>query len=231
VKLQGEASTTAGDCYKMRFSRRRARCVADAPEDLGIPAAALDVGWIGDRDSKARLAAKPVKTQRDIENPDDRRVRISSTSFGLSGLTWTHYDMATTGALANSLALNFGMLPLLGNHPGIITQLAAGSTPLYARGQVVKAARFAGLTFGAGKTLEPVVTIFDMQVDDVITLPGRIDVRFTVLSEPCTHRWGTEGVPFRLNSASCKESIKQEGSYTISNDLLVSGDNNQVMTT
>jgi len=204
----------------------------------------------------------------------------SSTSFGLSGLTWTHYHMGTIGAPVNwrgscrssdggllipdgavdcglpptpahdpapasncptdiltilenvnFLALNFGMLPFLGNHPGIITQLTAGSTPLYARGQVVKAARFVGLTFGAGKTLDPVVTIFDMQVDDVIILPGRIDVRFTVLSEPCTYRWGTERIPFRLNSASCEESIKQGGSYTISNDLLVSGDNSQVMTT
>jgi len=74
------------------------------------------------------------------------------------------------------------------------------------------------------------VGAIDMQVDDVIILPGRIDVRFTVLSEPCTYRWGTERIPFRLNSASCEESIKQGGNYTISNDLPVASDDNQMRT-
>jgi outer membrane protein OmpA-like peptidoglycan-associated protein len=203
----------------------------------------------------------------------------SSTSFGLSGLTWTHYDMATKGAPVNwtgscrssdggllmplgavecglpptpahdpaaasncpadiltllenfnFLVANFGMLRLLRNHPGIITQLTSKGTPLYSRGQVVRAARFVGLTFGAGKTVDPVVTIFDMLVDDVVRLPGSIEVKFTVLSEPCTYRWGFERVPFRLDSASCEESIKQGGNYTISNDLPVASDDNQMRT-
>ena len=118
------------------------------------------------------------------------------------------------------------MLRLLRNHPGrpgIITQLTSNGTPLYSRGQVVRAARFVGLTFGAGNTVDPdpVVTMFDMLVDDVVRLPGSIEVRFTVLSEPCTYRWGFERVPLRLDFASCEESIKQGGNFTISNDLPV----------
>lgn len=76
IKLTGEASTTAGTCYNMRLSRRRARCVARMLQALGIPAASLDVTWIGDTESEQRLMYKPVKTPVDIENPKDRRVRI-----------------------------------------------------------------------------------------------------------------------------------------------------------
>jgi hypothetical protein len=139
-------------------------------------------------------------------------------------------DILTLLENFNFLVANFGMLRLLRNHPGIITQLTSKGTPLYSRGQVVRAARFVGLTFGAGKTVDPVVTIFDMLVDDVVRLPGSIEVKFTVLSEPCTYRWGFERVPFRLDSASCEESIKQGGNYTISNDLPVASDDNQMRT-
>jgi hypothetical protein len=80
IKLTGEASTTEGECYNMRLSRRRARCVARALEALGIPAVSLDVTWIGDRDSERRLARKTAPTATDIENPEDRRVRIELES-------------------------------------------------------------------------------------------------------------------------------------------------------
>jgi uncharacterized protein DUF4157/OmpA family protein len=76
IKLTGEASTTAGECYNMRLSRRRARCVAHALEGLGVPALALDATWIGDRESESRLARKTAPTVADVENPTDRRVTI-----------------------------------------------------------------------------------------------------------------------------------------------------------
>ena len=76
IKLTGEASTTEGECYNLRLSRRRARCVARALEGLGVPAVSLDVTWIGDRESERRLALKTAPTPADIENPTDRRVRI-----------------------------------------------------------------------------------------------------------------------------------------------------------
>ena len=76
IKLTGEASTTEGECYNMRLSRRRARCVARALEGLGVPAFSLDVTWIGDREAERRLAPKTAPTAADIENPTDRRVRI-----------------------------------------------------------------------------------------------------------------------------------------------------------
>jgi len=76
ITLTGEASTTAGTCYNMRLSRRRARCAARALQALGIPAASLEVIWIGDIESERRLTLKPAPTSVDIENPNDRRVRI-----------------------------------------------------------------------------------------------------------------------------------------------------------
>jgi len=76
ITLTGEASTTAGTCYNMRLSRRRARCAARALQALGIPAASLEVTWIGDIESERRLTLKPAPTSVDIENPTDRRVRI-----------------------------------------------------------------------------------------------------------------------------------------------------------
>ena len=76
ITIVGEASTTAGTCYNLRLSRRRARCVAHGLEALGIPADALNVGWIGDLASEMRLAENPAPTQLDRENPADRRVSI-----------------------------------------------------------------------------------------------------------------------------------------------------------
>ena len=76
INLIGEASTTAGTCYNLRLSRRRARCVARKLMALGIPESALNVDWIGDLASEQRLAMKTDPVPSDRENPDDRRVRI-----------------------------------------------------------------------------------------------------------------------------------------------------------
>jgi outer membrane protein OmpA-like peptidoglycan-associated protein len=76
ITIVGEASTTAGLLYNLRLSRRRARCVVRALEALGIPPGTLGAFALGDIAAEVRLAMKKVKTQRDIENPDDRRVTI-----------------------------------------------------------------------------------------------------------------------------------------------------------
>jgi hypothetical protein len=116
-------------------------------------------------------------------------------------------------------ASNYNMLAALHNHAGIVTPLVLQGSPVYRRGEVVKEARFIGLTFTAGTKVEPVVVVFDMGVDDVITEPTKVTLKFTVLSEPCTYLWGASRAPFRLNSTTCGESITQGQSYSISSDF------------
>ena len=87
-------------------------------------------------------------------------------------------------------ASNYNILAALDNHAGIVTPLVLQRCPVYQRGEVVKEARFIGQTFTAGTEVEPVVVVFDMRVDDVITDPTKVTLKFTVLSEPCTYLWG-----------------------------------------
>jgi outer membrane protein OmpA-like peptidoglycan-associated protein len=127
-----------------------------------------------------------------------------------------------TATMINNLAFfasNYNMLDKLHNHPGIVTPLVLQRSLVYRRGEVVKEARFIGLTFTAGTEVEPVVVVFDMGVDDVITEPTKVTLKFTVLSEPCTYLWGASRAPFRLNSTTCGESITQGQSYSISSDF------------
>lgn len=128
-----------------------------------------------------------------------------------------------TATMMNNLAFfasNYNMLANLHNHAGIVTPLVLQGSPVYRRGEVVKEARFIGLTFTAGTEVEPVVVVFDMVVDDVITEPTKVTLKFTVVSEPCTYLWGASRAPFRLNSTTCGESIKQGQSYSISSDFM-----------
>ena len=127
-----------------------------------------------------------------------------------------------TATMINNLAFfasNYNMLAALHNHAGIVTPLVLQGSPVYRRGEIVKEARFIGLTFTAGTKVEPVVVVFDMGVDDVITEPTKVTLKFTVLSEPCTYLWGASRAPFRLNSTTCGESITQGQSYSISSDF------------
>lgn len=128
-------------------------------------------------------------------------------------------DAATVLENVAFLMSNFRMIDSLRSRAGIVTPLQVGGSPVYKRGQVIKDARFVGLTFTSGARVEPVVVVFDMQVDDVITEPTRITLRFTVLSEPCAYLQGALRVPFRLYSGMCEESIRQGQSYSISSDF------------
>jgi len=128
-------------------------------------------------------------------------------------------DPATVMDNVAFFAHNYGMLGALHNHAGIVTPLVMHGSPVYRRGEVVKEARFIGLTFTSGVKVEPVVVVFDMQVDDVIQEQKKITLKFTVLSEPCTYIWGTSRAPFRLYSAACEESIRQGQSYSITSDF------------
>jgi hypothetical protein len=83
----------------------------------------------------------------------------------------------------------------------------------------VKDARFVGQTWDAGNKLTPVVTVFDMKVHDVTRRPDRVDMEFTILSEPCTYRWGIDRVPLRLFDFMCGESLRHGQKYTVSNKL------------
>jgi hypothetical protein len=124
-------------------------------------------------------------------------------------------DLTTVAKNLAFFMINYGMIDSLHSHPGIVTPLELQGTPVYTTGQIVKEARFIGLTFTSGTTVEPVVVVFDMKVDDVT----KIGIRFTVLSEPCTYLSGTTRVPFRLSSAKCEESLKQGQSYWIRSDF------------
>jgi outer membrane protein OmpA-like peptidoglycan-associated protein len=67
--IVGHTDTSGGVAYNLRLSERRAKATADGMVALGVPAASMDVTWVG----KTDLA---VQTPDGVKEPLNRRSTI-----------------------------------------------------------------------------------------------------------------------------------------------------------
>ncbi|MFO1068008.1 MAG: OmpA family protein [Geminicoccaceae bacterium] len=70
VILAGYADRAGSEAYNLKLSERRARTVAGALEQRGVPAEALEVTWFGEADPR-------LPTADGIAEPQNRRVQIT----------------------------------------------------------------------------------------------------------------------------------------------------------